>query len=148
MDIQTVALVCVILLAYFIVLGGLVLNKRRKLNHEIRGMLGDLKGLEKDLLSIQKDVLLRQGRVDLIRKDVQALRVAIEQEKKAAAQSDAPRQDIVGVLMSMGKVTDSDLLRVTAHLEETKSGSSVEEALVILGIVSPEDMEIATQEVL
>lgn len=145
-EIQTVALVCVALLAYFIVLGGLVLSKRTKLNHEIRRMLGDLQGLEKDHQTLAKDVLLRQGRVDLIRKEVGQLRQVIEEEKRAAANAEAPRQDIIGALKALGKVTDKDLERVARHLAETKSLSSVEEALVILGIVSPEDMEIANQE--
>jgi len=145
-DIQIVALMCVALLVYFIVLGGLALNKRRKLNHEIRALLGDLKGLEKDYKSLSRDVLLRQERVELIRKELAGLRQMIEQEKQAAANADAPQQDIIGVLKTMGKLTDQDLLRVSKHLEETKSLSTVEEALVILGIVSPEDMERATQE--
>jgi len=141
-------LVCVVLLMFALVFGGIIRNVRAAYLQRIRALRRDAIVLENEVKDMRADLIIRQARITNLEKDVEALEMARERERAAAlaAADKAPSRTVVEALQYMGKVTSEDVLRARTYLESTKSNSSVEEALLILGIVTPEDVSMASKE--
>ncbi|BBD08853.1 hypothetical protein [Desulfovibrio ferrophilus] len=144
--ILTAVLACVVLLIFALVFGGIVRNVRTNYLRVIRSLRHQSFDLENGIKDLKADMLIREVRVSNLEKEIESLELAKERERAAAAAGDVPSRTIVEALQYMGKITAEDVLRARTYLENTKSGSTVEEALMILGLVRPEDMDSAAQE--
>ncbi|MBU1003525.1 MAG: hypothetical protein KKE73_13510 [Proteobacteria bacterium] len=138
------------LLIIAIVFGGIVRNVRANYLSKIRSLRRQAFDLDNEVKDFKADVLIREAKISNLVKQIQDLELIREQERAvaAAAAENAPRRTLVQALQCMGRVTAEDVLRARTYLENAKSGSTVEEALLILGIVTSEDMQDASREVM
>lgn len=148
--ILTTVLACVVLLIFALVFGGIIRNVRSNYMRKIWSLRRERFNLENDVKDFKAEMLIRETRVSNLAKEIERLELAKEREREAAAAAagDAPSRTIAEALQYMGKISAEDVLRARTYLENTKSGSTLEEALMILGLVTPEDMQSAAEEVM
>lgn len=139
-------IVCGLLLLGACVFGIVLRSVRAKYLAKIRGLRRERLDLDVEIKDLNKDIALRELRVKGLVKEVEALEEAKRKEMEAAADIIPPTRSVVDVLQNNGVISAEDVLKARTFLESSKSESTEEEALMILGIVTAEQMQAAKAE--
>lgn len=141
-----VAGILAVLLVLAAVFGGVVRAKRESYIRKIRGLQRERIALDGRLQDLRAETTLRRTRVETMRRELEALELKRQEEREERAAVHTPRRTAVDILKDMGALSDADVERARSYLEKTNSEQSLEEALVVLGIVSPENMNGAVRD--
>ena len=138
--------ICVVLLVGACAYGVILRNVRNQYMTRIRGLRRDKLDVEMRVKDLKKDILLREARVATLTKEVEALEEKKRRELEEAANAAPPTRSIVDVLQANGVISAEDVLKARTYLQASKSESTEEQALVILGIVTVEQIKSAQAE--
>lgn len=100
---------------------------------------------EIDMGDAQNDIAIRKENVKLLERHMETLRLEHEREKRRLAEEAAAGEErtALSVLESMGRVSQEDIDRAEEFRAKSGSEASIEEVLVLLEIVSPEEVQNA-----
>ncbi|GAB6177580.1 hypothetical protein JCM16814_24710 [Desulfobaculum senezii] len=100
---------------------------------------------EIDMGDAQNDIAIRKENVKLLERHLETLRLEHEREKRRLAEEAAAGEErtALSVLESMGRVSQEDIDRAEEFRAKSGSEASIEEVLVLLEIVSPEEVQNA-----
>lgn len=100
---------------------------------------------EIDMGDVQNDIAIRKENVKLLERHMETLRLEHEREKRRLAEEAAAGEErtALSVLESMGRVSKEDIDRAEEFRAKSGSEASIEEVLVLLEIVSPEEVQNA-----
>ncbi|WP_461208405.1 hypothetical protein [Desulfocurvus sp. DL9XJH121] len=104
------------------------------------------RGLEKDLDELRRDAVLRQSRVKALAVEVEELERVRREEREAALAADSPRRTVMDVLQASGRISAEDVLRARTFMSGGGGAQSEEQALIILGVITEEDVAVASRE--
>lgn len=138
---------CIALFLFAMIFAGYVRTVRNKYIGKIRKLRRERMELTNEVQDIRAEMKLRRGRVANLERELEGIRARKAAEQAAAMDTKAPARTVVDALKYMGKVTDADLEKAKSYLEKTKSESTIEQALVILELVSAADVSAAAAEV-
>lgn len=142
-----VVVACIGLLLFAIIFAGYVRSVRNRYIAQIRSLRRERMELTNEVQDIRAELQLRRGRVSNLEKEIERIKQQKAEEKAAAMDAKTPARTVVDALKYMGKVTDADLEKAQTYLERSKSDSTIEQALVILELVSAEDLKLAAMEI-
>lgn len=146
MDVVTIVAVCGAFFVLAVISGGGIRMKRQSLIRKIQTLRRKRLEAEMGLQDMKEQLVLRASRVKALRQELESLRYRQEELREERIAKEAPIRTALDILVDMGRIGPDELHRAKEYLEKTKSESSVEEALVILGIVTPEDMNGAVRD--
>lgn len=138
--------ICVVLLAGACAYGIILRNVRNQYMARIRGLRRDKLDVEMKVKDLRKDILLREARVATLAKEVEGLEEERRRKLEEAANAAPPTRSVVDVLQTNGVISAEDVLKARTFLQTSKSESTEEQALVILGIVTVDQIESARAE--
>ncbi len=146
MGIVTIGVLCAVLLVFAVGFGGFTRSMRERYIRQIRGLRRERLDLEMRVQDLRAEVTLRRTRVETMRRQIEELEEKREAERRERADLRPPTRSALEILKDMGRLNDEGIAKAQAYLEKTRSEQSLEEALVILGIVSPQDMKGAERD--
>lgn len=146
MQTTTIAIACAVFLVIAIAFSAFVRSKREQYIRQIMQLRRRRLDAEMALQDGKAELTLRRTRVENLRKELESLQLKREREREERGRVETPGRTALEILQDMGRLDPADIQRARDYLEKTQSEGSVEEALVILGIVAPEDMNGAVRD--
>ncbi|NJB68612.1 hypothetical protein GGQ74_002285 [Desulfobaculum xiamenense] len=136
--------VCVVMLAGAIAFSLYVRGARARYIARIQTLRLQARRKETELGDVRNDLAVRRENVRLLEKQLEKLRWEGERERRAAEEAASNVEKTpLSVLQSMGRITAEDLARAEEFRTRSGSESTIEEILVLLEIVSPEEVHSA-----
>lgn len=100
---------------------------------------------ENELTDVKNDFTIRKENVRLLERQLESLRFNAErdQSRAAAEAAEGEERTALSVLLHMGRVTQADVERAEDFKGKSGSEQTIEEVLVLLDVVSPEEVKNA-----
>jgi len=135
-----------VLLLAAVIFGLVIRAKREQFIRQIRGLRRECFEAEMRVQDLKSEVSLRRARVDTLRKEVESLQIQKDKDRSERLAEETPPRSALDFLQDIGRLDAAGIAKAQAYLDKTLSEQPLEKALVVLGIVSPEDMNGAVRD--